>query len=368
MYNWQLSDWPNFKYNINKLKDIDAVYQSNLAFLHGGLASLSDSDRNDVALLLMLAEAVSTSHIEGEYISRQDVMSSIKRQMGLSQEASKDGRAEGITAMLNQLQHTCLENLTEKCLFEWHHLLLNYELYQSSLKVGGWRTHKEAMQIISGHAGKITVHFEAPPSNKVSREMQRYIKWFNFTAPKQKDEIASAAIRAGIAHLYFESIHPFEDGNGRIGRALSEKVLSQHFGQPIPISISNCIDQHKKNYYEALKQAQRSNEITAWLIYFIEMLCEAQQQSKQLIQFIVRKTRFFDQHVNHMNERQTKVVQRMFAQGPDGFQGGMTAKKYIGITRCSKATATRDLTDLLNKKIVCRLEGGGRNVRYALVY
>jgi len=222
------------------------------------------------------------------------------------------------------------------------------------------------MQIVSGSIGKEKIHFQAPPSQQVSEEMRQFISWFNATAPDESKTISSAPVRAAIAHLYFESIHPFEDGNGRIGRAIAEKTLSQTLGRPVMMSLSRTIEADRKNYYAALEQAQTSNEITAWISYFVEVALKAQRESRQLIDFTLQKTRFFDRHKTQLNERQTRVIQKMLEAGQGGFEGGMSAKKYMSITKTSKATATRDL-QMLSELGVFKAEGGGRSVRYGLV-
>jgi len=195
--------------------------------------------------------------------------------------------------------------------------------------------------------------------------MIQYIAWFNKTAPDGSKPFKHAPIRSAIAHLYFETIHPFEDGNGRIGRTLSEKALSQGLGHPILISLSKAIQDNKKAYYDALKTAQRSNEITGWLIYFLDLCVQAQSNSETQIEFTLRKVRFFDKFKGNLNDRQTRVVKRMFDEGVEGFEGGMSAKKYATISGTSKPTATRDLQNLLEQGAVT-VTGGGRSTRYWL--
>jgi Fic family protein len=233
------------------------------------------------------------------------------------------------------------------------------------VKAGQWRTHKEPMQVISGPIGKEKIHFTAPPSQIVPKEMTAFVKWFNDSAPGGKNEIRKAIVRSAIAHLYFETIHPFEDGNGRAGRALSEKALSQGMGRPVLMSLSKTIEANKKNYYDALKEGQRSNEITPWITYFANMVLASQIQAEEEIDFTLRKTRFFDKFQNILNERQVKVIKRMLEEGPKGFNGGMSAKKYMAITHTSKPTATRDLQDLEEKGIFTT-SGGGRSTRYEM--
>lgn len=186
------------------------------------------------------------------------------------------------------------------------------------------------------------------------------------TAPGGKQEIKPAPVRSAIAHLYFESIHPFEDGNGRIGRALSEKALSQGLGHPVLLSLSKTIEANKKKYYDALKTAQCFNEVTRWITYFVHTVLEAQHDAEKQIDFVLKKTRFFDRYADQLDERQLKALRRMLEEGPQGFAGGINAGKYIEITGVSKATATRDLQYLQDIGILQRI-GAGHSARYELV-
>ena len=233
------------------------------------------------------------------------------------------------------------------------------------VQIGKWRSHKEPMQVISGAAGKEKIHFEAPPSRQVSSEMDRFIAWFNETAPGSKKQIKNALVRSAIAHLYFESIHPFEDGNGRIGRAVAEKALSQTLKRPVLLSLSKTIEANKRQYYSALEKGQLSNHISPWIKYFTETTFLAQKQARQLIDFTLKKAKFFDHFKDQFNERQLKVLKRMFDAGPEGFEGGMRAAKYMILAKTTKATATRDLQHLSEIKALI-MEGGGRSTRYVL--
>ena len=357
-YNWQQTDWPEFKYDSLQVQDVLFTFAEKTGHVSGVLKSLPDSTQTEAIIDLMVSEAVKTSEIEGEYLSRSDVMSSIRHNLGLDadKEHIADQRARGAAELMVDVRETYREPLSEKKLFEWHKMLLSSH---KRVEVGAWRTHGEPMQIVSGPVGKWKVHFEAPPSETVPAEMARFISWFN------KDEIKNPILRSAIAHLYFESIHPFEDGNGRIGRAISEKALSQGLGRPVLLSLSDSIEANKKAYYDALKTAQRSNEVTAWIVYFSNTALEAQSRAEESIGFILRKTKYFDHFKEQLNERQMKVIRRMFDAGPTGFKGGMSARKYIAITRTSKATATRDLQYL---SAIGALEqtGGGRSTRYEI--
>jgi Fic family protein len=299
-------------------------------------------------------------------MSRPDVRSSIKNKLGLNQKKVliHDKRAQGVVALMFDVRNTFKKPITKAKLFDWHSMLLS-GFSNPHIKIGAWRTHEEPMQIISGHYEKRVVHYEAPPSKNVPKEMEKFIRWFNHTAPGKPEAIKFAPVRAAIAHLYFESIHPFEDGNGRIGRIIAEKSLSQGFGYPVILSMSQIIEAEKKAYYAALHTASRSNEITAWIHYFINVILKAQNEVEKQINFILKKSAFFDAFKDILNERQLKVIKRMMEEGPSGFEGGMSAKKYMAITGTSKATATRDLQHLHDMKIFKQL-GSGRSVRYEL--
>jgi Fic family protein len=264
------------------------------------------------------------------------------------------------------LRSTFGETLSEAKLFEWHVLLFAGSTNQN-LRVGWWRTHAEPMQVISGYQNKQRVHYEAPPAAVIPAEMAQFISWFNRTAPGQAEEIVFPGVRAAIAHLYFESLHPFEDGNGRIGRAIAEKALFQGFGYPGILSLSQAIETDKSEYYAALHAASVTNEITPWLEYFLAVIIRAQNAVENQISFILKKSVFFDQYEPILNARQLKVIKRMLQEGPAGFQGGINARKYMAISGASKATATRDLQDLLAKQIVEQI-GSGRSVRYELSF
>jgi Fic family protein len=228
-----------------------------------------------------------------------------------------------------------------------------------------WRVGGDPMQVVSGRIDRPTVHFEAPPCERVPAEMARFIEWFNRTAPGASQPVSHAPVRAAIAHLYFETIHPFEDGNGRIGRALADKTLSQGIDRPVVLSLSRAIEARRNEYYQALKTAQRGNEITPWIRWFTDIVLQAQIDAETRIRFVLRKVRFFERFGGALNERQQKVLRRMFEAGPDGFTGGMNARKYTALTGVSKATATRDLQQLSLLGALIPT-GGGRSTRYEL--
>ncbi|MFV1976031.1 MAG: Fic family protein [Candidatus Scalindua sp.] len=364
IYNWQQADWPEFKYDLRRFEDILFSFAERMGRVSGLLKGLPEDTQTEAMIDMMVSEAIKTSEIEGEYLSRQDVISSIRKNLGLNQNIArvKDKKAEGAAELMIDVRDTYAEKLTQEKLFSWHKMIMKGS---RGVKVGSWRTHKDAMQVTSGPIGKQKVHYEAPPSKRILDEMKKFIRWFNETGPGGSKEIKKPAVRSAIAHIYFESIHPFEDGNGRIGRAISEKTLSQGVGRPILLSLSKTIEANKNAYYDALKVAQRSNEITPWINYFVNVILEAQVNTEEQIDFTLKKTKFFDRFQGQLNERQLRIVHRMLEEGPKGFKGGMSAKKYIAITHTSKATATRDLQDLVEKGAFI-LSGGGRSTKYQI--
>ncbi|MEM9338625.1 MAG: Fic family protein [Bacteroidota bacterium] len=361
-YNWQQPDWPRFTFETTQAEDLLFDFAQQLGRSTGLLDALSEKDQGEAVVELMVAEAIKTSAIENEYISRQDVMSSIRKNLGFTTNSTPplDLRAVGASELMLSVRANYAKPLSEDLLFNWHTLIMKGT---KGINAGQWRTHEGPMQVVSGTIGKEKVHFEAPPSQKVPEEMQRFVQWFNDTAPGGALEIKKGPVRSAIAHAYFETIHPFEDGNGRMGRAISEKALSESMGQPALISLSRTIEANRTEYYHALMEAQSSNDLTNWVTYFVQVVVHAQTQAEELIAFTVKKSKFFDRYKNSLNERQLRVTNRMLEEGPQGFDGGMTAKKYMTIAKTTKATATRDLQDLVEKEVFT-VSGGGRSTRY----
>lgn len=363
LYNWQLKNWPHFTFELSGSCEKNLLSFAEITGRVSGLIEgLSEPVKLETVIEMMVSEAVKTSEIEGEYISSHDVKSSICNNLGLSvpKKQVKDKRAQGAAELMITVRDYYNDPLSKEMLFHWHEVLM---IGDKRIKKGTWRTHKEPMQIVSGPFGKEKVHFEAPPSCSVPEEMEKFFIWFNDTAPGQKNEIDKPAVRSALAHLYFESIHPFEDGNGRIGRAISEKALSQGLGRPILSSLSVSIEANKNAYYDSLNAAQYSLDASAWIDYFIETCLDAQKKAEEKIHFTLKKTKLFDRFENDMNDREIKVIRRMLEEGPDGFKGGMSAKKYMTITKASKATSTRDLQHLAEMGVLV-FEGAGRSTRY----
>ena len=365
-YNWQQKDWPLFRYDLTGINDLALSFYEKIGYVEGMISTFPDSIKIEAIIEIMTIEAVKTSEIEAEFISRQDVLSSLRNNLGLNHPKEKinDARVQGIANLMIDVRNTYKEPLTEAKLFSWHEMLLSKPNPLRPIRVGGWRDHdnNNPMQVISDRPGKEIVHFEAPPSARVPEEMREFIIWFNKTSQPDAPGLF-APVRSAIAHLYFESIHPFDDGNGRIGRAIAEKALHQGLDEPLLLNLSKIIEADKKAYYDALKVGQRSNEITPWIRYFVKTIVEAQIDATKQIEFTKNKIKFLDRFKDQLNTRQLKVIKRMLQEGIKGFEGGMSTKKYCAITGAAKATATRDLQDLLEKDILKQF-GRGRNTHY----
>jgi Fic family protein len=362
-WNWEQPDWPSFKYRTNLLCQLESDFLKQSGVVLGAKRHIDKPDEDWLIVELMSDEALKTSEIEGAYLNRDSLQSSIRRQFGLATDHRKIPPAEqGIAEMTVELYRHFDTPLTDESLFQWHQLLMKG---RSDLNnVGAYRTHSDPMQVVSGAIYNPTIHFEAPPSEHVPAEMADFIQWFNDTAPTGARPL-SPLIRAGITHLYFVSIHPFEDGNGRLARALAEKSLSQSLNSPTLIALSSVIYKYRKLYYDNLAASNKQNEISSWLLYFASTVVEAQGYTQTLIEFLIEKTKLYDKVKSSLNPRQDKVLSRLFREGPDGFKGGLSAEKYQRIAKTSPATATRDLTDLVEKEVFSRV-GEKKGTRYCL--
>lgn len=358
-WNWELADWPLFKWESGHNPELEVQFLVGAGRLTGGLSGLALADAVELRADLLSEEAVETSSIEGEVLNRDSVQSSIRRQFGLAVDARKVSAAEqGVSEVMVNAYRQHGDDLSDNALFKWHSLLMKGK---HGLKdVGRYRRSADPMQIASGPVHAPKVHFEAPPSKQVPSEMKDFIRWFN----DSRGHIP-ALCRAAVAHVYFESIHPFEDGNGRLGRVVAEIALSQSVGAPILLALSQVINASKKRYYAQLQEASRTLDLTEWIGYFSETVIAALERSERRIQFLVQKARLFDRLQDRLNERQVKVLLRVFAEGPEGFTGGLSAKNYMAISKASPATATRDLAELVELGALQRV-GERKNTRYSL--
>ena len=362
-WNWQKPDWPDFSWDQTLLRKAEEHFLIGSGMFIGTIKHLDAIEQEQLTIEAISLEALTTSEIEGDILDRASVQSSVRKQLGVATDDRQVGAAEqGIAEMMVDLYLSFAESLSDETLFTWHQMLVKG---RKDLKdLGRYRRSDEAMQIVSGAPYAPKVHFEAPPSSRVPKEMTQFLVWFNRTAPDGADPLP-ALTRAGIAHLYFVSIHPFEDGNGRIGRAISEKALAQCLGQPTLTALAATILIRRTNYYDALEAANKDTEATSWLSWFAGIAIEAQHRTAARVEFLLDKTRLLDRLRGRLNERQEKALLRMFREGPEGFKGGLSAGNYIRITGTSPATATRDLADMVAKGALSRA-GERRHVRYHL--
>lgn len=362
-WNWQEENWPHFSWDGKKLARAEMLFAEGAGLIAGITRHLDSNDQEIFTVEVMSREAIGTSAIEGEYLNRESVQSSIRCQLGLSTESFKATPAEkGIAEMMVDLYHRIGVPLDHGTLFKWHQMILNE---RHDLKdIGCYRSHANPMQIVSGPDYARKIHYEAPPSSQMIKEMNQFIEWFNQTQPGGITPIA-AVTRAALAHLWFESIHPFEDGNGRIGRAVSEKALAQGISLPVLTALAGTLHKRRKEYYHALEMASQGLEVTDWLLWFGSAVIEAQQRSQAQVEFLLGKTRLLDKIHGQLNTRQEKAVLRMFQEGSEGFKGGLSAKNYASITGALPATTTRDLIDLVEKDVLYRT-GELKSTRYHL--
>lgn len=360
-WNWQRPDWPHFTWDKTRLAKAEEQFLLEAGMFVGTVKHLGPDDHEQLTVEAMSTEALTTSEIEGDILDRASVQSSIRKQLGLAADNRRVTPAEqGIAEMMVDLYRRFAEPLSDEMLFAWHNMLVHGR--RDLRDIGRYRTDEEAMHVVSGAIYAPRVHFEAPPSSAVPREMRDFVNWFNHTDPSGSEPLPNLT-RAGIAHLYFVSIHPFEDGNGRIARAIAEKALAQGLRQPTLIALATTILAKRKGYYEALEAANKDNEITAWLSWFAATASEAQRRTNARVEFLIDKTRLLDRLRGQLNDRQERALLRMLREGPEGFKGGLSAGNYVSITGASPATTTRDLADMVAKGALIRV-GERRHARY----
>lgn len=358
IWNWQNPDWPNFTYDAGALADAEATFLRQGGMLVGAFKHLRPGDEQELVVEVATSEAMTTSGIEGEVLDRQSVRSSILHHFGIGSDQRRLGpREDGIARLMADVFESDLAALTHERLFRWHTLIMQG---RAGMEVGTYRQHEEPMRIVSGPIGRELVHFEAPPSDSVPAEMDRFVAWFDRSAGRMP-----ALTRAGLAHLYFESIHPFEDGNGRVGRAISELALAQGFGARSLTLLATEIESRQRDYYARLEKTSRGLEVTEWLAWFAAVSLAAQVRTLGWIDFIIAKSRLLDSLAGKMNARQERALLRLFREGPVGFLGGLSAGNYQRITGTTPATAGRDLAELVLWGALTRT-GTGKGTRYWL--
>lgn len=365
---WQQPDWPAFIWQESRLAPLLRDINQLQGQLMGSTSAIEDADSLQSEMDALLQNAISTSAIEGELLNVDSVRSSLAKRLGMDHAGLPPGtaQAEGLADLLLDATRNPQQLLTEIRLFIWHKAL--FPAGGGALmpiRVGELRG-EEPMQVVSGPIGCQTVHFEAPAQPVLADELAAFLDWFNRT---QEEVDLDPVLRAGIAHLWFITLHPFDDGNGRLARAITDLALAQAEQHSVRFyAMAATIMENRKTYYEILESTQRGGlDITAWLEWFLTMLRQTLQVATMRIEFVLQKAKFWQQHAQTvLSERQIKVLNRLLDAGPDGFEGGLNARNYVGLTKVSKATATRDLAELVKKGCLVQCPGGGRSTRYAI--
>jgi Fic family protein len=363
VYLWQHPDWPDLRHEPARVGEALAKARRVQGVVEGKLAILGFEQRVVLAAEAWSQEALATSAIEGERLDLAAVRSSVARRLGVGKQDGPQATrsVEGLLDIMDDAVQRCHDPLTHDRLHAWHAALFptGYSGI-TKIRVGGYREHGEPMQIVSGRVGRERVHYEAPPSSRVPAEMDRFLRWFN--ADSEPDTL----VRAALAHLWFETIHPFEDGNGRLGRVLVDLLLARDSGEASRLfRTSQRLLDRRRDYYANLERAQHGGpDVTDWVCWFIEQMQAACEEASTVVDHTLIKLRFWLDHGNQtLNERQRKVMNLLLDAGPGGFDGGMSTKKYENITGASRATASRELIDLEAKGLLQQV-GGGRSTRY----
>lgn len=362
-YIWQASDWPLWHYDLATLAGPLAEVSHAQGLLLGRLADVGMAMRGQASLAALTEDVVKTSEIEGERLDAESVRSSIARRLGvdIGALASVDRHVEGVVEMVLDATARCEAALTRDRLFGWHAALFPTSYSGlAPIRVGTFRDDKSGpMQVVSGPIGRQRVHFEAPPADRLDAEIARFVDWVN------ADTKDHPVLKAGLAHLWFVTLHPFDDGNGRIARAIGDLLLARADGSPQRFySLSAQIQRERRDYYEILERTQKGSlDVTAWLAWFLENLRRAVDTAQHTLDAVFSKTRFWQRWAGTpMNERQMKLLNRLL----DGFEGKLTSSKWAAIAKCSPDTALRDINELLAHSVLRKSDAGGRSTSYEI--
>jgi Fic family protein len=364
MYIYQNNDWPNFTWDNDQLLSTLSSVRNLQGRIIGKMEAIGFNLRNEAVLETLTLDVIKSTEIEGEILNPDQVRSSVAKRLGLDIGAldNSDRNIDGIVDLIMDTTKNCNEPISSERLFSWHAALFptgRSGLYKIS--VGTWRDDSTGpMQVVSGAMGKEKVHYQAPASAEIPKEMARYIDWFNSNTDLEP------VIKAAIAHLWFVTLHPFEDGNGRIGRALTDLLLARADGSSQRFySMSSQIRIERKLYYDILERTQKGGlDITDWLSWFLRCLMDALESSDTILAKVLFKARFWEQHsTTTMNDRQRLMINKLL----DGFDGKLTSSKWAKIAKCSQDTAIRDIQDLISKMILKKEASGGRSTNYELV-
>ena len=360
----QQISWPDFKWDASSLSQLLAGVRNTQGRVLGRMDGLGLALRTQATLTTLTADVTKSSAIEGEFLNQEQVRSSIARKLGLDVAGmvSSSRDIDGIVEMMLDATQNFQQPLSSDRLFAWQAALFpTGRSGMVRITVGSWRTAESGpMQVVSGAIGRERVHFEAPGAERIPQEMERFLLWL------EQDQGLDPVLKAGIAHFWFVTIHPFEDGNGRIGRAIADLLLARSDGMAERFySLSSQIETERKEYYEKLEACQRGGlDITVWLRWFLECFGRALKGAEGLLEQVLRKARVWERiNQGPVNERQRGVLNRLL----DGFEGKLTSSKYSKLAKCSPDTALRDIQDLVGRGIMLQSSAGGRSTSYALV-
>ena len=376
MYIWQSKTWPTFVYDTDaiasRLKNVLALQKQ----LIGKAKGLPENLDREAEMDALIQDALQTSQIEGEKINVGSVRSSVAKQLGLGQAGLPPStrQTESLVAMLCNATSNLQQAISQQLLCEWQAAIFPEPPIMKSHIIGDLRG-KAAMRVVSEKGRREIVHFEAPPKSQLQQELKAFIDWFNLKQPLEIHGI----VRAAISHLWLITIHPFDDGNGRVTRALTDRALAQDEQTSIRFySLSAAIEKNRAAYYKILENTQGcktktqqksgcETDVTEWISWFLDVLAQAMQQGQQRIERVIKKTRFWQTHSQTvLSARQIKVLNRLLDSAGDEFEQGINASKYKSLADISKPTATRDLVELVAKGCLKQLPGGGRSTRYAI--
>ncbi|WP_026470545.1 Fic family protein [Alkanindiges illinoisensis] len=361
---WNTFNWPEFSWSDAMILPKTWLIHQKIGLLLGQTSH--DPQQAQQSLDTLLANLVASSAIENETLNVYSLRSSLARRLGVTLEqpyASSD-RSEGLANIMLDALNNVQQPLTLSRLLQWHQWLFNEPDWTTQrMRIGSLRG-KEPMQVVSGRIDRPIIHFEAPPRHGLEAQLDAFIDWFNVS---RDDSLLDPLVRAGIVHFWFVTLHPFDDGNGRITRTLTDLALAQMDSQSIRLyAMSPAILQKRKSYYDILEQSQQGSlDISNWLVWFLDTLLEAVEQALQRVSLTIQKSRFWQYFAQlELHEGQRKVLNRLLDGGENGFAHGISASQYQKVAKVSKATATRHLTDLVEKGCLIKLAGGGRNTRY----
>ena len=367
MWIWQQPDWPHFQWQSEPIGALLRGCVDRQGRLLGKIGSIDALSECQNILDTLLQNIVTSSAIEGEQLNVGSVRSSLARRLGIHEQGPTTVRSEGLAQLMLDATQGYDQPLTLQRLFTWHHWLSPAveESLSKAIRVGQLRA-EAPMQVISGRLDKPTVHFQAPPRDSLEGQVDAFLDWF---ASSRQATNLDPLLRAGIAHFWFVTLHPFDDGNGRLTRAITDLALAQAERQAIRFyAMSASILEDRTGYYQILESSQKGDlDITRWLTWFLETLLRSLEQALLNIDRILSKARFWQTHrADGLLPEQVKVLNRLLDGGPRGFEDGINAAQYQAVAKVSKATATRHLTDLLDKACLTRLPGGGRSTRYRI--